>query len=147
MCRLLSKYLIIFFSAVNANLLQTCLELISALPASSSSVKDSSWNLCLTVTKAVLIKSCCIVRAALEVAPRGPLGDGWWPAVRNSALGLSVGPVWSTNIFVSKIESWNAFSDLTIQLHVSVFEIVVVHSPSPFYKIRKIIVGPCHSVS
>lgn len=32
----------LFFSAMNANLLQTCLELLSAWPASSSSVKDSS---------------------------------------------------------------------------------------------------------
>lgn len=41
-----------FFSVVNANLLQTSLELISALPAIYFSVKDSNWNFCLTVTKA-----------------------------------------------------------------------------------------------
>lgn len=91
----LFKYLIIFFSAVNANLLQTCLELISALPASSASVKDSGWNLCLTVTKVVLIKSCCVVRPALEVAPKGHFSDRWRPASAELCSGALIGPVWS----------------------------------------------------
>lgn len=57
----------------------------------SSSIKGSSSNLCLSVTEALHIKSCCVVRLVFDVALKGHFSDKWHHAVQISAVGLFLG--------------------------------------------------------